>query len=115
MSEHQRVCEVEADKWLDCLEPMADNAKKVKTTESACATERDAFSTCVAEWRKPHKEFVVVKSTARGHPPQQCAPLGCLSEKCLFNTSYDSERCRVFMTNFKQCTLLLYGKEYVDY
>ena len=112
------VCRPEAHKWLECLEPLSDNTKNVKVTyDSHCVPEREVFDKCVAEWRRAINDpagKVQVKGSASGLPPPQCAPLSCLTEKCLYASKYNFSDCKAFMSQFKHCVLLLYGKEFVD-
>ena len=113
-----KVCRDEAYQWLDCLEPMALETKTVKVTmENACTAQRAVFDECVVAWRAANdpQHLIHIKGSGPGLPPPQCAPLSCLSEKCLFATGFDFKQCTAFMGNFKHCVKALYVKsEFVD-
>ena len=114
------VCEHQALLWLDCLEPLASKPKQHQVKyESHCVQERENFTKCVVDWRAKVGDSVEnpqikIKGELAGFPPVQCAPLSCLFEKCFQVANYDAQVCKAFTMNFKYCTKMLYGAEYVD-
>ena len=114
------VCESEALRWLDCLEPKAEKPATAKATwDNSCVIERQDFDKCVVQWRAAINDSVEnpkvkVKGDAAGLPPPQCAPLSCLFQKCFMRSNYDSQLCKFTTMNFKHCCKLMYGAEYID-
>ncbi len=119
-AELDAVCENEAFAWLNCLEPLSEKPKLHKVTfDNNCVQERNDFTTCVVSWRSKvgdavENPIIKIKGELPGLPPIQCAPLSCLFQKCFKAAEYDLQLCKAFTMNFKYCTKMLFGSEYVD-
>ena len=113
VARNKHVCINQAVRVAKCCEQRYKAADPPLSI--ACRDQGEALEACVARWRAtPDGAGVSVKGDFPGQPPPQCARLNCLIQTCMKESAYRPQQCAGVTKEFKRCTRLFYGSDFVD-